>query len=114
MRKIQQATIMTIAAFALLVPGYALAGDKVLKIDPRHMVGVQNMHSEIASMLEDLGYEWQPIRDHTTGQPVQVAEESGQYRMLFRATDKVTVQIDVHIRKNDNMTGLHFSEVGTD
>lgn len=114
MRKWQQASITAMALFALLVPGYALAGDRVLKIDPRHMVGVQNMHSEIASMLEDLGYEWQPISDHTTGQPVQVAEEYGQYRMLFRAADKVTVQVDVHIRKNDNMTGLHFSEVGTD
>ena len=69
------------------------------------MVGVQNMRSEITSMLEDLGYEWQPV---------QVAEEYGQYRMLFSAADKVTVQVDVHIRKNDNITGLHFSEAGTD
>ena len=63
---------MAMALFAPLVPGYALAGDRVLKIDPRHMVGVQNMRSEITSMLEDLGYEWQPVRDHTTGQPVQM------------------------------------------
>ncbi|MEE8429328.1 MAG: hypothetical protein V3S33_07490 [Gammaproteobacteria bacterium] len=102
------------ALFALLVPGYAPAADKTLKIDPRHVVGVQNMRSEITSMLEGLGYEWQPVRDHSTGQPVQVAEEYGQYRMLFRAADNVSVQVEVHIRRDDMMTGLHFSEVGAD
>ena len=45
---------------------------------------------------------------------MQVAEEYGQYRMLFRTGDNVCVQVEVHIRKDDRMTGLHFSEVGTD
>ena len=34
--------------------------------------------------------------------------------MLFRAADNGAVQVEVHIRINDNMTGLHFSEVGAD
>jgi hypothetical protein len=107
---------MALALFALflLLPGYTAAADKILKIDPRHVVGMQDMPSEITSMLEDLGYERLPIRDPVTGQPVQVAEQFGQYRMLFRATANAAVQIDVHIRIGDNVTGLHFSEAGTD
>ena len=41
MRKWQQASITAMALFALLVPGHALAGDRVLKIDPRHSDRVQ-------------------------------------------------------------------------
>ena len=43
-----------------------------------------------------------------------MAEEYGQYRMVFRAADNNAVQVEVHIRITDNMTGLHFSEVGAD
>ena len=113
MRKWQQATI-TVMVLLVFMPGCASTGGKSLKIDTRHMVGVQNMRSEMTSMLEGLGYESQPVRDPVTGQPVQVAKELGQYRMLFRATDKVTVQVEVHIREDNRMTGLHFSEVGSD
>ena len=107
---------MVIALVALFAfgPGYALAGDKTLKIDPRHVVGFQNMQSEITSMLVVLGYEQVPLRDSSTGQPVLVAEEYGQYRMLFRAADNGAVQVEVHIRITDNVTGLRFSEVGAD
>jgi hypothetical protein len=47
--------------------------------------------TKITSMLEDRGYEWQPVRGPSTGQPVRASEEHGQYKMLFRAADKVTV-----------------------
>ena len=107
---------MSIALFALLVlvPGLASAADRILKIDPRHMVGRTDMPSELSDMLEDLGYEWLPIEDPSTEQPVKVAEREGQYRMLFRATDNAAVQIDVHIRIDDNVTGLHFLVNGTE
>ena len=113
MRKWQQATI-TVMVLLVFMPGCASTGGKSLKIDTRHIVGVQNMRSEITSMLEVLGYERQIIRDDSTGQPVQVADDLGQYRMLFRATGNVSVQVEVHIRKGNNFTGLHFSEVGAD
>ena len=114
MRKWQQATAMVLCALLVFVPGCASTGGKSLKIDTRHMVGVQNMRSEITFMLEALGYEWQPVRGPVTEQPVKVADVFGQYRMQFRATGKVTVQVDVHIRKDNRVTGLHFSEVGAD
>jgi len=107
---------MAMVLFALLwsVPGCASAGGKTLTIDARHAVDVRDMRSEIASMLEDLGYEWQPITDPSTGQPVQVAEKYGQYRMLFRAADNGAMEIDVHVRKDNKMATLYFSETGTD
>jgi hypothetical protein len=66
-------TALVLFAVFLLLPGYTAAADKILKIDPRHVVGMQDMPSEITSMLEDLGYERLPIRDPVTGQPVQAA-----------------------------------------
>ena len=70
---------MVIVLFALFafLPGYVLAGDKTLKIDPRHVVGFQDMRSEITSMLEILGYEQLPLRDPSTGQPVSWQKNTG-------------------------------------
>jgi len=114
MRNWQQMTVMVLFALLVFMPGCASTGGKSLRIDTRNMVGVRDMRSEITFMLEGLGYEWQPIRDPATGQPVKVANELGQYRMQFRTTGEVTVQVEVRIRKVNRMTGLHFSEVGTD
>ena len=110
--KISCRTALVLLALLVFVPCYAQAGDKTLRIDPRHIAGVQDMRTEITSMLEDLGYKWQPIRDPSNGQPMQVIEKYGQYRMLFRTVDNDSIQVEVHVRKSDNMTGLHFSEVG--
>ena len=84
---------IALAVFALLVfvPGHAQAGGKILKIDPRHMEGLQNMYSEITSMLESLEYELQTVADPATGQPERVSERFGQYRMLFRSADNASV-----------------------
>ncbi len=114
MRKWQQATAVVMCALLVFVPGCASTGGKSLRIDIRNMEGVRDMRSEMTFMLEGLGYEWQPIRSPTTGQPVKVVDTLGQYRMQFRAAGKVTVQVDVHIRKDNRVTGLHFSEVGAD
>ena len=105
---------MVFFALFVLVPGYILADDKILTIDPRNIVAVQNMRSEITAMLESLGYASQPVLDPSTGQPVTVAEKFGQYRMLFRAVDNVSVQINVHIRKDNHITALHFSKVSAE
>ena len=114
MRNWQQTTAIVLFALLVFAPGCASTGSKSLKIDTRKIEGVRNMRSEITFMLESLGYEWQPVRSPVTGQPVKVADTLGQYRMQFRAAGKVTVQVDVHIRKDNRVTGLHFSEVGAD
>jgi hypothetical protein len=45
------------------LPAYAAGSGKVLKIDPRDVTGIQNMPEEIASMMEELGYEWMSVHD---------------------------------------------------
>lgn len=105
---------LALLALFLLQPGHTEAADRILKIDPRHVEGMQNMPSEITTMLEELGYEWLPIRDPVTGQPGKIAHQSGQYRMLFRAKAKPAVKVEVHIRIGDNVTGMYFTEVGSD
>ena len=116
MKNGQSLTITPILLFIILifVSGCASTNKMTLNIDPSHVIAMQDMRTEITGMLEDLDYQWHPIQDETTGQKLKVAEKYGQYRMLFKHIDDVSVQVEVHIRENDNMTGLHFSEIGTD
>jgi len=113
-RQVYQRPAVFLVALVLLLPGYSTAAERILKIDPGHVEGIQDMPSEITAMLEDLGYEWLPVRDPVTRQPVQDAERNGEYRMLFRSTADAAVMVDVHIRIGDNITGLHFSVTGSD
>jgi ABC-type transport system substrate-binding protein len=96
------------------LPAYAAGSDKVLKIDPRDVTGIQYMPEEIASMMEELGYEWMPVHDHAVGHGIEVAQQNGQYRMKFRASDAAAVTIDVHIRISDNVTGFYYHDAGDD
>ena len=108
-------SIMVLFITLILVSGCATADkDNALRIDPRNVLGMVDMRSEITAMLEDLGYQWQPVLNDSTQQRIKVAEKYGQYRMLFRNINNASVQVAVHIRQRDNMTGLHFSEIGND
>jgi hypothetical protein len=104
--------LFTLFALLILLPCYAAADDKVLKIDPRQMEALQDMSSEITSMLEDLGYEQRHIRNPETGQPAYLIQQDGQYKMLFRATAHNSVKIIALIMISDNVTSLYFSEDG--
>lgn len=116
MKNGQSLTMTSILLFIMLifVSGCASTNKMTLKIDPNYVVAMQDMRTEITGMLEDLGYQWHPIYDERIEQKLKVIEKYGQYRMLFKLIDDTTVQVEVHIRENDNMTGLHFSETGTD
>jgi hypothetical protein len=95
-------------------PAFVSAEEKVIKIDPSDVVGMVNMRSEITTMLEDLGYSWYPILNDATQQKIKVAEKYGQWRMLFKYDNDHSIQIEFHIRQTDNMTGLHFTQIGSD
>ena len=114
MKQWQPLTMIIVVVFTLLmlVPGFVMAGDKLLKIDPEKISFRQDMRTEIQSVMEDAGYQWQPVINETTQQPVKVAEKYGQYQMLYKNNDNGTIQVEVHIRQRDGMTGLHFSEAG--
>jgi hypothetical protein len=64
--RIGDETSMVLLVILVLLPGYAAGAGKILKIDPRHTVDLQDMPSEITSMLEAPGYERQPVRDPVT------------------------------------------------
>jgi len=50
----------TILLFIILifVSGCASTNKMTLKIDPSHVIAMQDMRTEITGMLEDLGYQW--------------------------------------------------------
>ena len=98
---------------ALLQSGCAaVTGGRTLDVDTGHLEGAQYMPQEISRMLEALGYESLPVHDPDIGHPVKIAEQNGQYRMLFQARDYPAIRVEVHIQVVGNHTGLHFDEVG--
>ncbi len=104
--------VVLLGALIMCLPGYAASSDKVLKINPGDDAAIQYMPGEITAMLEDLGYEWVPVHDPAVGHGVEVAQQYGQYRMQFRASDGAEITIDVHMRISDNVTGMYFHETG--
>ena len=103
-----------IVGLLLLVPAWAAAADRTLKIDTRHVTDVQFMPDEISGMLEDLGYHWVPVHDPAVGRGVKMAEQQGQYRMQFEADDAPGILVEVHIRSTNGVTGLHFRHSGSE
>lgn len=104
--------VVVLGAAILCMPGVAGSGEKVLKVNPRDVTDIQYMPAEIAAMMKDLGYDWMPVHDHAVGHGLEVAQQNGQYRMKFQATDDAAVTIDVHIRISDNVTGFYFHDPG--
>jgi hypothetical protein len=102
--------IVFFSALVPYVPVCAADSDKVLKITPGDDAAIQYMPGEITAMLEDLGYEWVPVHDSAVGHGLKVAQQNGQYRMQFRASDAAGIIIDVHMRISDNVTGLYFHD----
>ena len=64
--------------------------------------------------MQDPGYQWVPVHDPSAGHGLEVAQQNGQYRMKFRASDDVAITIDVHIRISGNVTGFYYHDAGTD
>ncbi len=96
----------------LFIATPVMAAEKRLKIKVRHVLAVHSMQAEISSMLQDLGYEWQAVRDPTTQQNVKIASDEGEYRMLYKYVEQPSVQIRVRISKNDSRTKLYLSDNG--
>jgi hypothetical protein len=101
------ALLFLLAAMVSLQPAIAASGTKILKIDPREVVGFQYMPDEITAMLEDLGYEWQHVADPDRGDKVKMSRQYGQYIMQFRSKRMPGIWVDVHIRTRDSVTSLH-------
>ncbi|NOQ78800.1 MAG: hypothetical protein GQ546_05310 [Gammaproteobacteria bacterium] len=111
---LSQFLLIILLMLITLIPVSASENEKTIKIDPANVVGLVDMRTEITSMLEDLGYNWHPVFNESTQQFIKVAEKYDQYRMLFKLNTNNAIQINVHINQKDNVTGLHFFEMGND
>ena len=108
-------TLFFIGLFLLSIflPSVVSAEEKVIKITPGDEADTINMRYEVTLMMEDLGYKWYPVQNESTGEYLKVAERYGQYRMLFELKTTPSIQVRVHFRETDNVTGIHFTESDT-
>ena len=81
------------------------------RVNPRHDEGVQYYPQEIDRMMTELDYQRLRIRDPATGQSVAVAEEYGEYRLLFQSLQDDNIRVDVHIDKQDSEIALYFYNI---
>ncbi|GEM_PF-5310095 len=105
--------IIFIFLLILCIPSISFAEEKTIKIIPGDEADTINMRYEVTLMMEDLGYKWHPVLNESTGEYLKVAEKFGQYRMLFELKTSPSIQVRVHFRETDNVTGIHFTESGT-
>jgi len=95
----------------LFFAGCAIQSGHILRVDPGSVKAVQYMPDEISDVLEELGYSWVPLVDLETKRQVKITSVFGEYRMRYQNPDQ-SIIIDVHMRTNDNVTGLHLKQTG--
>lgn len=103
-----------LAILFVFASGCSTTGGTVLKIDARELQGVQSLPQEITRMLDDLGYDWVPVRDPSIALPVKVARHAGQWRMRFQARDRADIWIDARFNVGESTATLRLYEVGDD
>ena len=106
-----QTRLPLVALILTLVLSACTTTGAILEVKPQHLEGAQYPPQEITRMLESLGYEPLPVRDPTTGQPVYIAEEYGEYRLLFQSSDDNSVRVNAHIDKGGGNIGMHLYKV---
>ncbi len=104
--------ITPLAVVALISSGCSTPGSTVLKVDARDAQGVQSLRQEITWMLNDLGYDWVPVRDPETTKLVKAYRHAGQWKMLFQARGRPEIRIDARFEIAVNKATLRFHEVG--
>jgi len=81
------------------------------RVNPRHDEGVQYYPQEVYRMMTELDYQRLRIRGPATGQSVAVAEEYGEFRLLFQSLQDDNIRVDVHIDKQDSEIALYFYNI---
>jgi hypothetical protein len=97
-------TILLLAMMAACATQQAIT----TRVNPRHDEGVEYAPQELYRMMSELQYQRLRIRDPATGQSVAVAEEYGEYRLLFQSLQDTNIRVDVHIDKQDSEITLYF------
>lgn len=82
-----------------------------LKINTGHEAGVQYAPGELTRMMTDLGYQQLRVEDPVTQQSVNVAEQYGEYRLLFQSLENNNIRVDIHAGMTDGRIALYFYDI---
>jgi len=101
---------LTVVLLALLT-ACATQQAITLKVNSRHVEGVQYAPREVTHMMTDLGYQQLRVKDPVTEQSVAVAEKFGEYRLLFQSREDINIRVDIHIVKADGRIALYLYRI---
>lgn len=106
-------TAMQMLIICLLALATACATQQAitLKVNSRHVKGVQYAPQEVTHMMTDLGYQQLRVKDPVTEQSVAVAEKFGEYRLLFQSLEDNNIRVDIHIAKMDGRIALYLYNI---
>jgi len=82
-----------------------------LKVNSRHVEGIQYAPQEVIHMMTDLGYQHLRVKDPVTEQSVAVAEKQGEYRLLFQSPEDNNIRVDIHIVMEDGRMALYLYNI---
>lgn len=82
-----------------------------LKVNSRHVEGIQYAPREVIHMMTDLGYQHLRVKDPVTEQSVAVAEKQGEYRLLFQSLEDNNIRVDIHIVMQDGRLALYLYNI---
>lgn len=103
-----QALIMFLLA---LMTACATQHSITLKVNSRHVEGIQYAPQEVMHMMTDLGYQHLRVKDPVTEQSVAVAEKFGEYRLLFQSLEDNNIRVDIHIVMEDGRMALYLYDI---
>jgi len=102
---------LSMIILAVIMSACATQHSATLKVNPRHVEGVQYSPQEITRMMTDLGYQRLRVEDPVTEQSVAIAEKQGEYRMLFQSLENNNIRVNAHIVKVDGRITLYFYNI---
>jgi len=102
---------LSMIILAVIMSACATQHSATLKVNPRHVEGVQYSPQEITRMMTDLGYQRLRVEDPVTEQSVAIAEKQGEYRMLFQSLENNNIRVNAHIVKVDGSITLYFYNI---
>lgn len=91
--------------------GCSSTASKSIHVDATHEAGAQYAPEELAHMMTDLGYRQLRVEDPVTQQSVSVAEQYGEYRLLFQSLENDNIRVDIHADITDARMTLYFYDI---
>jgi hypothetical protein len=110
--RVPSAAIWLVTSLMLLTmracaPGHALS----LKVNTAHVAGPRYAPEELGRMMTDLGYQQLRVEDPVTQQSVVVAEQYGEYRLLFHSLENNNIRVDIHADMADGRIVLYVYDI---